>query len=83
MEQQAGASRAKVYKKGKRWHWYLVVQHSSQLAYVYQGDEATWRVAMAMAEFSWHTHVDAYGLVKPPYIVLGDTNRVDTDGLAA
>lgn len=44
---------ARIWKQGKRWHWYLLIGPVGQAngAHVYQGDEATWRLAFNSFRF--------------------------------
>lgn len=71
--------RAKVWKQGTRWHWYIIDEISSGIVHVYQGHESTWRLAMAMCEFQWHIHVLHNGLGMPPFIYLGSGTKSQLD----
>lgn len=44
---------ARIWKQGQRWHWYLLLAGPGDAshAHVYQGDEPTFR--LAVASFKW------------------------------
>lgn len=47
---------ASIKKHGRRWHWTITVRSAAGQGHVYQGVEATWRLAWAMMEFAWLCH---------------------------
>lgn len=49
-------ARARFYKRGRRWHWYLIVIDGAGHARVYSGNEVTWGLAFHMAELTYQLH---------------------------
>lgn len=47
---------ATVKKQGRRWWWTITVRSSNGQGHIYQGNEASWNLAMAMLEFTWMVH---------------------------
>lgn len=47
---------ASIRKHGRRWHWTIVVRLAHGQGRVYQGNEASWKLAWVMLEYTWFCH---------------------------
>jgi hypothetical protein len=49
-------ARARIYKRGRMWHWYLIILTGAGHAHVYNGDERSRGLAQHMAQMTYHLH---------------------------
>jgi hypothetical protein len=56
---------ARVWKENKRWHWYLILAGPGDASHarVWQGDEPTWK--LAMASIAWYDFLRSQRLTSP------------------